>query len=170
MKSVKLPTLLAMTALLLAAGCTAVAQYQHDSPSGDAAAEHARRTAGNGDERDLVRFPGEMRQHTLSNMRDHLLAIAEIQEALAQGALERAAGISEKRLGMTSLAAHGAHEAAKFMPQGMQEIGSAMHRNASRFALAAQDASATGDIRPALRALAQVTQSCVACHAAYRVQ
>jgi hypothetical protein len=170
MKSVKLPTPLVITALLLAAGGAAVAQHQHDSPSGDAAADHARHAAGNGEERKLVRFPEEMRQHTLSNMRDHLLAIAEIQEALAQGALDRAAGISEKRLGMTSLAAHGAHEASKFMPQGMQEIGSAMHRNASRFALAAQDASASGDLRPALRALAQVTQSCVACHATYRVQ
>lgn len=132
--------------------------------------EHMEHAASNGGERKLVRFPEEMRQHTLANMRDHLFAITEIQEALAQGALDRAAGISEKRLGMTSLAAHSAHELSEFMPQGMQELGSAMHRNASRFAVAAQDASATGDLRPALRALAEVTRSCVACHAAYRVQ
>jgi hypothetical protein len=167
MKSANLPTLLAITALLFAAGGPAVAQHQHDLPSSNATIEHA---AGDGGERKLVRFPDEMRQHTLANMRDHLTAIAEIQEALAQGALDRAAGISEKRLGMTSLAAHSAHQLSEFMPQGMQDIGSVMHRNASRFAVAAQDASATGDLRPALRALAEVTQSCVACHAAYRVQ
>jgi len=170
MKSARLPALLAISALLLLGGGTAIAQHQHDSPSGHTAMEHARPAAGNGDERIFVHFPDAMRQQTLSNMRDHLLAIAEIQEALALGALDRAAGISEKRLGMTSLAAHGAHESSKFMPREMQDIGSAMHRNASRFAVAAQDASATGDLRPALRALAQVTQSCVACHAAYRVQ
>jgi cytochrome c556 len=170
MTSVKLPALLVITALLLAAGGPAVAQHQHDLPSSNATMEHMEHAAGNGDERKLVRFPEEMRQHTLSNMRDHLTAIAEIQEALAQGALDRAAAISEKRLGMTSLAAHNAHQLSEFMPQGMQDIGNAMHRNASRFAVAAQDASATGDIRPALRALAEVTQSCAGCHAAYRVQ
>ena len=167
MKSAKLPALFAITALLFAAGGPASAQHQHDLPSSNAVIEHA---AGNGDARKLVRFPDEMRQHTLANMRDHLTAIAEIQEALAQGTLDRAASISEKRLGMTSLAAHSAHQLSEFMPQGMQDIGNAMHRNASRFALAAQDASASGDLMPALRALAQVTQSCVTCHAAYRVQ
>lgn len=170
MTSAKLPALFVMTALLLASGGAAVAQHQHDLPSSNAAMQHMEHAAGNADARKLVHFPEEMRQHTLSNMRDHLLAISEIQDALAQGALDRASGISEKRLGMTSLAAHNAHQLSEFMPQAMQDIGSVMHRNASRFAVAAQDASATGDLRPALRALAQVTQSCVACHAAYRVQ
>ncbi len=71
---------------------------------------------------------------------------------------------------MTSLAAHGAHEVAKFMPAGMQSIGTEMHRSASRFAVEAANAGATGNVRPALAALARVTQQCVACHAAYRMK
>ncbi len=37
-------------------------------------------------------------------------------------------------------------------------------------AVAALEAAATGDIKPSLAALARVTQQCVACHSAYRVQ
>ncbi len=117
-----------------------------------------------------VAFPEPMRTHTLANMRDHLLALQEIQQALAAGAYDRAGDVAEKRLGMTSLAAHGAHDVAKFMPEGMQATGTAMHRSASRFAVEAANAGATGDVRKALGALAEVTAQCVACHAAYRMK
>ena len=103
-------------------------------------------------------------------MRDHLLALQEIQQALADGAYDRAAEVAETRLGMTSLRAHGAHDVAKFMPEGMQAAGTAMHRSASRFAVEAANAGATGDARKALAALADVTAQCVACHAAYRMK
>ncbi len=122
------------------------------------------------DGRLAVRFPKDLRLHTLANMRDHLLAMQEIQEALAREEFDQAGDISEQRLGMSSLGLHGAHEVAKYMPKGMQAVGTEMHRAASRFAVAAKDAGATGDVKPALAALAQVTQQCVACHSAYRVQ
>lgn len=98
------------------------------------------------------------------------LAVAQIQEALAQGAHDRAAQVAEAKLGMSSLQAHGAHDSSQFMPQGMQDIGTTMHRSASRFAVEAQNTAATGDLRPALAALALTTQACVACHAAYRLE
>ncbi|MCD6733721.1 MAG: hypothetical protein LT103_09030 [Burkholderiaceae bacterium] len=41
-----------------------------------------------------VKFPEPLRSHTLSNMRDHLGALAEIQEALAKGDFDRAAAIA----------------------------------------------------------------------------
>ena len=72
-------------------------------------------------------FPPQLRDHTLSNMRDHLLALAEIQDQLARQRYDKAAEIAEQRLGMSSLGLHGAHEVAKFMPQGMQDAGTAMH-------------------------------------------
>lgn len=122
------------------------------------------------DVRLLVKFPPQMRDHTLANMRDHLLAIAEIQEALSKGWFDKAADTAEKRLGMTSLSLHGAHDVANFMPKGMQEVGTLMHRSASQFAVEAKNAGATGDLKPALAALARTTQACVACHAAYRLQ
>ena len=103
-------------------------------------------------------------------MRDHLLALQEIQEALGRGQEDAAGRIAEQRLGMSSLGLHGAQEVAKYMPQGMQNVGTEMHRNASRFALAAQNAGVTGDLKPALEALSKVTAACVGCHAAYRLQ
>jgi|SRR4051812_19272080 hypothetical protein len=125
---------------------------------------------GDADARELVRFPGEMRTHTLANMRDHLATLEQINAALAASEYDRAADLAEKRLGMTSLEAHGAAHLAGYMPQGMQQIGSGMHRAASRFAIEAQNASLSNDPKPAMRALGEVMQQCVACHAAYRLQ
>lgn len=122
------------------------------------------------DARQLVPFPSALRSHTLANMRDHLAAMGEIQAALAGGSFDRASEVAEQRLGMSSLALHGAHEVGPHMPEGMRNAGTAMHRAASRFALVAKDASASGELRPALAALAALNLTCVACHAAYRLQ
>jgi hypothetical protein len=122
------------------------------------------------DAREQVTLPPAMRAHTLANMRDHLLALQEIDEALAKGAFDRAASLSEQRLGMSSLEAHGAAHLAPYMPKPMQQIGTAMHRAASEFAVEAQNASVANDVRPALGALAKVMHQCVACHVAYRLQ
>jgi hypothetical protein len=138
--------------------------HNHDMHQHEAGAATVR------DDRPIVKFPEELRIHMLANMRDHLLALQEIQDALASQQYDKAGAIAEQRLGMTSLRLHGAHEMAKHMPEGMQSIGSEMHRSASRFAVAVLDTGATGDVRPALSALARVTQQCVACHSAYRVQ
>lgn len=129
---------------------------------------HVARSAG--DTRQLVHFPDELREHTLANMRDHLLALQEIQEALARKQEDKAAQIAEERLGLSSLTLHGAHEVAKYMPQGMQDAGTEMHKSASRFAIEAQNAGVTGDLRPALDALSKVTAQCVGCHAGYRLK
>jgi hypothetical protein len=129
-------------------------------------------TAANGatnDARVLVRFPEPMRVHTMANMRDHLQSLQEIDVALARGDFDKAASIAESRLGLSSLEAHGASHLAPYMPKGMPETGSNMHRAASRFAIEAQNASVSNDVRPALAALASVMEQCVACHAAYRL-
>jgi cytochrome c556 len=55
------------------------------------------------------------------------------------------------------------------MPEGMQAIGTRMHRAASQFSLVVNDTSVTGDVKPALAALANLTEQCVACHAGYRL-
>lgn len=122
------------------------------------------------DNRIVADFPPAMQQHILSNMRDHLLAISEIQEAIGKGNYDKAADIAETRLGQTALKTHGAYENSKYMPKGMQEIGSTMHRNASKFAIEIQNTSATGDVKPAMIALSKTTQACVACHAGYKLR
>lgn len=110
-----------------------------------------------------------MSQHMLANMRDHLLAVNDIQRALGSGDYQRAADIAEQRIGLSSLAAHGASHMAPFMPKPMQDVGTEMHKAASRFALVAQETGADGNVARAIGALSKVTEQCVACHAAYRV-
>ena len=122
------------------------------------------------DPRQLVDLPPMMSQHMLSNMRDHLVAINTIQQALAESDYDTAADVSENRLGMSSLGSHGAAHMAPFMPDAMQAIGTAMHRNASRFAVVARETAVDGNMHRALDALAKVTSQCIACHNAYRTR
>jgi cytochrome c556 len=145
----------AMSALVLAGGY-ALAQHSHHAAPPDA--------------REEVVFPPMMKAHILSNMRDHLAAIQEIQAYMAKAEVNAAAKVAETRLGMSSLENHGAQHAAQFMPKGMQEIGTNMHRAASRFAVTVVDSAVTNDLRPALSALAEVTAQCVGCHASYKIK
>lgn len=161
--------LAAAIAAMALASWLASAQHRHD-PASHAMTNAPGRNPPAADQRLQVEFPAELREHTLANMRDHLGALQEIQAALATSRFDVAADLSERRLGMSSLKAHGAHDVAKHMPQGMQDLGTAMHRSASRFAIAAENAAAANDIKPALGALSEVTATCVACHAAYRLK
>lgn len=123
-------------------------------------------SATSNDTRVLVELPQMMQRHMLSNMRDHLAAINEILVYLGNGELDKASETAEYRLGMSSLESHGASHMARFMPEGMRQAGTAMHKAASRFALKAQE----GDVIPAYRALSDITAACVACHSGYRVK
>jgi cytochrome c556 len=118
------------------------------------------------DTRQLVELPLPMQAHMLGNMRDHLATLNEIQTALAKKDFERVAQAAEQRLGVSSLAAHGAAHMAPYMPVAMQTIGTEMHRAATRLALAAQER----DLDKSLAELAAVTRQCVACHSAYRIR
>ncbi|MGC2780362.1 MAG: hypothetical protein WA418_32480 [Bradyrhizobium sp.] len=155
--------LAAIAAALVLSSGIAIAQHHghHD---------HSRQRAAPADLRERVAFPPDLVEHTLANMRDHLLTLQQINEALADGETDKAGRIAEQRLGMSSLRLHGAAEVAKFMPQGMQEAGTAMHKAASRFAMEAQNAGVTGELKPALKALGETLAACVGCHAAYRLK
>jgi len=121
------------------------------------------------DGRVTVELPEMMREHMLSNMRDHLLALEQITRFLAAQQYDEAADVAESRLGMSSLELHGASHMGKFMPKEMGAIGTNMHRAASRFALAAKDAEIEGGLNKAFAALSEVMQQCVACHSGYKV-
>jgi hypothetical protein len=168
MKTASAP--IAFVILITLAGLSmAWAQHDHHIAGGHGAVSNDH-GAANKDNREFVRFPDAMREHTLANMRDHLFALQEIQDAIGRGQEDVASHVAEQRLGMSSLSLHGAQEVAKYMPQGMQDAGTEMHHSASRFAVAVQNAGVTGDLKPALEALSKVTAACVACHAAYRLQ
>jgi hypothetical protein len=157
-----LPAVIALGAVTFAIGFAVAQHHGHQ--------DHKDHAAAVADTRVLVRFPPELVEHTLANMRAHLLALQEISDALARGQNDKAGKIAEERLGMTSLRLHGAHEVAKYMPQGMQDAGAAMHRAASRFAIEAQNSDVTGDLKPALGVLTEVMSACVGCHAGYRLK
>ena len=124
------------------------------------------------DEREFVDLPPMMQEHMLGNMRDHLAALNEMLAALAEGDVNQAVDISEKRLGMSALSLHGAAHMGKFMPKAMGEIGTKMHHAASRFVIVAQNAELNPGIsaqHKIYKALQEITDSCVACHQAYRI-
>jgi hypothetical protein len=118
------------------------------------------------DSRQLVDLPEMMQQHMMSNMRDHLVALNEILINMVNGDLDKAAEVAESRLGMSSLELHGASHMAKFMPEGMRQVGTSMHKAASRFALKAEE----GEALAAYSTLSEVTSACVTCHSGYRIR
>ena len=121
------------------------------------------------DPRQKVELPPPMRAHMMANMRDHLQAIEKITRLLAEHRYEEAGDTAERRLGMSAMGDHGAGHMGRFIPEGMRAIGQAMHRAASRFAVAAQDAEVDGNLAAAFSGLSAVMQQCVACHEGYRV-
>jgi cytochrome c556 len=125
------------------------------------------------DTRQLVNLPAPMQEHMLGNMRDHLATLNQILGDVAAEKYGDAAKIAEARLGMSSLSVHGAAHMAPYLPKPMQDIGTSMHRAASRLVIVLQNASVTPTaeaIRGINRALYAVTSACEACHARFRVR
>lgn len=117
------------------------------------------------DGRKIVELPAPMKQHMLASMRDHLAALQEIQAALAREDFDKVEEVAEHRLGQSSYTKHKAAHLGQRMPEGMRAIGKEMHRAASHLALNAK----TADWQKSIANLSELTQQCVTCHAAYRV-
>jgi len=122
------------------------------------------------DPRQLVTMPAISQAVLREEMIDNLGALHEIIGLLAQNKLKEAADVAEQRLGRSSMGKHAARTRGqgpgRYMPEGMRNIGLAMHDAASEFASVAR----SGDQAKAYAALQQVTANCVACHAAYRTR
>lgn len=159
-------------------GAVSVAAQQ-----GDHSSMHKMQTAP--DTRTALDFPAPMRQHMLSNMRAHLESLGEILAALSAGDGAKAGKIAETQLGRGSPDAAAcdpnnigktgamgdmAAMMKRHMPEEMRALGMTMHDSASTFAVEAAKTPSRGDPKPALAALAQVTQNCAACHSAYRLK
>ncbi|MCP4937167.1 MAG: hypothetical protein GY927_23905 [bacterium] len=125
------------------------------------------------DNRQMVELPKMMQEHMLANMRDHLVALNEMLGELAQGDIDKASVIAEKRLGMSSMSLHGAAHLGKFMPKEMGVIGTNMHRAASQFVIIAKNAElepSKKSQRKIYKALQEITANCNACHQGYRIR
>jgi hypothetical protein len=135
------------------------------------------------DGRQAVQFPPEMQTNFLGNMRDHMQTLDGIIQALAGGDYAAAAKLANERLGLDSPSAAGCKPKAAgenatpvpgsmdemmatHMPEPMRNIGLSMHTAASEFVRTA----ATRDNAASMAALGRITQSCVACHSAYRLR
>lgn len=125
------------------------------------------------DSRQMVKMPDMMQTHMLQNMRDHLLAFDELLGLLSKGKVSEAGWVAERKIGLSSLELHGSSHLAPYMPEGMRIAGTEMHRAASRFAQAAQEADFKHTYeaqQKVFEALQGITQNCNACHAAYRLR
>ena len=169
----KLAAVMLSAAIALAGLSPARAQgamHMHMGPAAAPAAPNANAAA---DSRELVNLPAPMQEHMLGNMRDHLVTLNEIIGAVGSAKFDDAAKVAEQRLGMSSLSLHDAAHMAPFMPQPMQDIGTSMHRAASRLVIVLQDASTSPSaesMREVSQALHEVTSACTACHASYRIR
>jgi hypothetical protein len=162
------------------AACLAAAAGAAQESAAPHARDHMHMT--HQDARRALDFPAPMREHMLSQMRAHLEALQAVLAALGAGDPGAAGDIADERLGLGAPGAAAcdpthakggdtmATMMGEHMPQEMRAMGFAMHSAASDFAAVAAKARETGDLKPALAALATVTGSCAACHAAFKLR
>ena len=97
--------------------------------------------------------------------------LAAIQHDLAEKNFDAAAAAAIEYLGVSSpLNRQSMHDEIRYMPPEMKNLGANMHRAVAHFVEIVQNANVTGDIQPPLQALADITQACTACHAAYKLR
>ena len=113
------------------------------------------------DDRIPLGLPPEMKQHQLSNMREHLEAVNSIISLMSENKFEDASKIARSQLGSTP-------EMLKMCRMMGNEkftaLGLAFHKSGDDLG----DALKTKDVNASLRALNKTMQYCVECHATYR--
>ena len=113
------------------------------------------------DTRTSLGLPEEMKQHQLSNMREHLEAIQSIIGLMSESKFEDASNVAHGKLGLTP---EMQKMCSMFGDEKFREMGFAFHKSGDDLG----DALQTKDVNASLRALDKTMQYCVACHAAYR--
>jgi len=113
------------------------------------------------DTRTSLGLPAKMKQHQLSNMREHLEAIKSIAGLMSENKFEEASEIAHTRLGLT---ADMQAMCNMFENKSFRALGTAFHKSGDDLG----DALKTKDVNASLRALNKTMQYCVECHATYR--
>lgn len=123
-----------------------------------------------GDGRQFVEMPPDARAELRAEMLDFQSAFQQIIAALAEGKSSDAGTIAEKNIGVSAMGRHRTAPAnarpGRYMPPEMHAMARTMHQSASEFANTAQ----AGDASATLKALAQLSGTCVGCHRTYRTQ
>ncbi|OGS98316.1 MAG: cytochrome C [Gallionellales bacterium RIFCSPLOWO2_12_FULL_59_22] len=113
------------------------------------------------DTRISLGLPEEMKQHQLSNMREHMEAIKSIVGLISENKLEDASKIAHARLGLT---ADMQAMCNMFDNKDFKALGLAFHKSGDDLGAALK----TRNVNASLRALNKTMQYCVECHATYR--
>lgn len=113
------------------------------------------------DSRISLNLSPAMKQHQLSNMREHVVAIREIVGLIADNKFDNAAQIAHEKLGLTP---DMQQMCGSFGNDQFKTLGFAFHKSADDLA----DALKTKNTQTSLRALHQTLNYCVECHATFR--
>ncbi len=144
-------------------GCGQGMQWRQDAqPAAQAQPNQSQPT----DRRIFVEMPAKTQQIVRHGMLNNLSTLTQILGFLAEGKLNEAADIAEKKMGNRMRGKHGGSGPGQFMPPAMRTFAWNLRRSATDFAQIAKK----GDIKPAYAALQQVTATCVTCHAVYRIR
>ena len=103
----------------------------------------------------------EMKQHQLSNMREHLEAIQSIIGLMSENKFGDASNVAHGKLGLTP---EMQKMCSMFGDEKFREMGFAFHKSGDDLG----DALKTRDVATSLRALNKTMEYCVSCHATYR--
>ena len=104
---------------------------------------------------------GEMKQHQLANMREHIEAIKSIVGLMSESKYDDASRIAHAKLGLTP---EMKSMCGMFNNEKFEKLGLAFHKSGDDLG----DALLTKDVNASLRALNKTMQYCVECHATYR--
>ena len=113
------------------------------------------------DTRTSLGLSAEMKQHQLSNMREHVEAVKTIIGLMSENKFEDASKIAHTRLGLTP---EMQKMCSMFDNEKFMALGFAFHKSGDDLG----DALQTKDVNTSLRALNKTMQYCVECHAVYR--
>jgi len=113
------------------------------------------------DTRTSLGLSGPMKQHQLSNMREHVDAIKSIAGLMSEQKFEEASKVAHAKLGLTPDMQSMCN---MFENEDFRRLGFAFHKSGDDLG----EALKTRDMSASLRALNRTMQYCVECHATYR--
>lgn len=113
------------------------------------------------DTRTSLGLSAEMKQHQLSNMREHMGAIRSIVGLISESKFEDASGIAYTKLGLTP---EMEGMCGMFDNEKFRTLGLAFHKSGDDLG----KALLSKDVNLSLRALNKTMEYCVTCHATYR--
>ena len=131
------------------------------SESGIEPPAHHHHGAGSPDKRISLELSPEMKQHQLSNMREHLAAVQAIVRAISENKFEDASKVAHARLGLTP---EMQQMCGMFGNEKFTALGLAFHRSGDELG----ETLKTGNMNASLQAMDKTMSYCVECHATFR--